>query len=1096
MQGKTLLSACIALALSGQGWAADITEVETTTGEKKNTNVTCPADPGKLSPEELKRLPSECTPLVEQNLMPWLATGAAALITTLAVVELNDDDDHHHRNNSPLPPTPPDDDSDDTPVPPTPGGDEIIPDVPDDTPTPPKPISFNNDVILDKTEKTLTIRDSVFTYTENADGTISLQDNSGRKATINLWQIDEANNTVALEGVSADGTTKWRYNHNGELVITGDNATVNNNGKTTVDGKDSTGTEINGNNGKVIQDGDLDVSGGGHGIDISGDNAAVDNKGNMTVTDADSIGVLINGDNATLANTGDVDVSNSATGFAITSDEGKISLAGSMQVGDFSTGLTLTGDNNSLTMAMQDLNVVGQKATGINVSGDANTIDITGNILVDKDQSADNAAEYFYDASVGVNVSGHNNNVTLDGKLTLVADGETTTRDVSNFDGSQENISGLIVSGDGNNINLNGGIAFVGEINALTDGSAIANKRTFFGNTPLIGIDGESKVYLNGDSTISGDLQLGYASLIQLKNKAAIEIGSEATFNMRDIENYDHYYAQTPQIIKAESSSEVINNGNVDIWNISFAGIFGENTTGINNGNITLSLYDYASTNTPAPEPDNTAFLTSNGGSAVNKGVITSKVMEQHSVVNMAALTGSTDQRVFNNSVASMMGMEAYNKGSVLNAEDAVIDMYGRGSIGMLAIDNSTADNAGNITVDTLWIDDNDTTSLHTDLPGATAKDYGVGMATGTDTGGGARNNAIATNLEGGVITVYNAGAGMAAYGNSNMVINQGIINLEKNADYDANLGSNTLVGMAVYKGATAINDQTGVININVDTGQAFYNDGTGIILNYGEINLNGAEIDSTDSHYGAPAENLELLSELSASGENITKTVIRDGFVTIKPLANYGTEILNGDVDANLWLYNEDKASLTVNGDLNIVQGLENSGSMDADKLTANASVYNRASGSMTTELLMLKGGSAFFNEGSFSGVISGDSYKQNVVNTGEMTTVTDGSALINGSFVLYNEAGSTLTNSGNAIAGGENAIVNITRTSDSLSQVNRGKITATNGYSAIKTASTASNSNGKWIWNTETGVINGINPDAPLIDLGRGGDAANLLI
>ncbi|MBA1774366.1 hypothetical protein, partial [Escherichia coli] len=90
-------------------------------------------------------------------------------------------------------------------------------------------------------------------------------------------------------------------------------------------------------------------------------------------------------------------------------------------------------------------------------------------------------------ASVGVNVSGHNNNVTLDGKLTLVADGETTTRDVSNFDGSQENISGLIVSGDGNNINLNGGIAFVGEINALTDGSAIANKRTFFGNTPLIG---------------------------------------------------------------------------------------------------------------------------------------------------------------------------------------------------------------------------------------------------------------------------------------------------------------------------------------------------------------------------------------------------------------------------------------------------------------------------------------------------------------------------------------------------------------------------------------------------------------------------------
>lgn len=91
MQRKTLLSACIALALSGQGWAADITEVETTTGEKKNTNVTCPADPGKLSPEELKRLPSECSPLVEQNLMPWLSTGAMAqrsgnIITTVSLL--------------------------------------------------------------------------------------------------------------------------------------------------------------------------------------------------------------------------------------------------------------------------------------------------------------------------------------------------------------------------------------------------------------------------------------------------------------------------------------------------------------------------------------------------------------------------------------------------------------------------------------------------------------------------------------------------------------------------------------------------------------------------------------------------------------------------------------------------------------------------------------------------------------------------------------------------------------------------------------------------------------------------------------------------
>lgn len=53
-------------------------------------------------------------------------------------------------------------------------------------------------------------------------------------------------------------------------------------------------------------------------------------------------------------------------------------------------------------------------------------------------------------------------------------------------------------------------------------------------------------------------------------------------------------------------------------------------------------------------------------------------------------------------------------------------------------------------------------------------------MAVGTNTYSGPRKNATAVNKQGGVITVYNAGIGMAAYGASNTVINEGIINLEK----------------------------------------------------------------------------------------------------------------------------------------------------------------------------------------------------------------------------------------------------------------------------------------------------------------------------
>ncbi|EGF1741306.1 TPA: autotransporter domain-containing protein [Escherichia coli] len=1432
MQRKTLLSACIALALSGQGWAADITEIETTTGEKKNTNVTCPADPGKLSPEELKRLPSECSSVVEQNLMPWLVTGAAtALITTLAIVELNDDDDHH-RNNSPLPPTPPDDDSDDTPVPPTPGGDEIIPDDgPDDTPTPPKPISFNNDVILDKTEKTLTIRDSVFTYTENADGTISLQDSNGRKATINLWQIDETNNTVALEGMSADGATKWQYNHNGELVITGDNttvnntgktivdgkgttgteiagnnavvnqdgeldvsggghgiditgdsatvdnkggmtvtdpdsigiqidgdkavvnndgdsaisnggtgtqvngdeatvnnngkttvdgqgstgteiagnnavvnqdgtldvsggghgiditgdsatvdnkggmtvtdpdsigiqidgdkavvnndgdsaisnggtgtqvngdeatvnnngkttvdgqgsigteiagnnavvnqdgtldvsggghgiditgdsatvdnkggmtvtdpdsigiqidgdkavvnndgdsaisnggtgtqingdeATVNNNGSTTVDGKDSTGTEINGdkaivnndgdstildggtgtritgddatannsgnttvdgqgstgteiagNNAVVNQDGLLDVSGGGHGIDITGDSATVINKGNITVTDKDSVGVLINGDRATFANTGHIDVNNSATGFSIATSEGVISLTGSMDVGDISTGMVLSGDGNSVTLAVEDLNVTGQKAMGVDISGDSNDIDIAGNILVDKDQTADNAADYFFESSVGVNVTGNNNTVSLNGELTVVSDSELTSRSHGKRDGSQENISGLIVSGDNNTISLNGGIQFIGEQKILADGSDIASLRKGFSDTSIISVDGNSSVYLNGTSTIGGDLPLGYTSIIQLKNKAILEIGRDALLGVKDIKSFNNYYEPVPKIIKATTGSKVINNGNIDIQNIGFISVSGEDTSGTNNGNITLSQYDYGNMMSGT-----NALLSTDGGSVVNNGTIIGKVMEQSSVINRFETTDVTYDELFNNSVTGITGMLSKTGAMGINNVNGIIDMYGRGSVGMLAVTQAIIENAGTIKLDSLWVDANDTTALPDNIAISNARYYGAGMAVGSDSYGSPDANVTAINQLGGVISVYNAGVGMAAYGGSNMVINQGTINLEKNENYSSSLSANTLVGMAVYQHGTAINDKTGVININVDTGQAFYNDGTGTILNYGEINLLGSPMDSADPHMGATPDNLDLLSALTGSGETDMRTASSGGFVTTKALANYGNETLNSNVTAKAWLYNQDKANLTINGELSVGQGLENSGLLDSDTISAAANVYNRASGSIITDLLMLTSGNSFFNEGNFSGSIVGNSYRQNVVNTGSMTVTADGTSLIGGSFVLYNEAGAILSNSNSAVSGGENAIVNITRTSDSLAQVNRGTITATNGYSAIKTASTGSNSNGKWIWNTDTGVISGVNPNAPLIDLGRGYNFAN---
>ncbi|HCQ2348859.1 TPA: autotransporter domain-containing protein, partial [Escherichia coli] len=856
----------------------------------------------------------------------------------------------------------------------------------------------------------------------------------------------------------------------------------------TVDGQGSTGTEIAGNNAVVNQDGELDVSGGGHGIDITGDSATVINKGNITVTDKDSVGVLINGDRATFANTGHIDVNNSATGFSIATSEGVISLTGSMDVGDISTGMVLSGDGNSVTLAVEDLNVTGQKAMGVDISGDSNDIDIAGNILVDKDQTADNAADYFFESSVGVNVTGNNNTVSLNGELTVVSDSELTSRSHGKRDGSQENISGLIVSGDNNTISLNGGIQFIGEQKILADGSDIASLRKGFSDTSIISVDGNSSVYLNGTSTIGGDLPLGYTSIIQLKNKAILEIGRDALLGVKDIKSFNNYYEPVPKIIKATTGSKVINNGNIDIQNIGFISVSGEDTSGTNNGNITLSQYDYGNMMSGT-----NALLSTDGGSVVNNGTIIGKVMEQSSVINRFETTDVTYDELFNNSVTGITGMLSKTGAMGINNVNGIIDMYGRGSVGMLAVTQAIIENAGTIKLDSLWVDANDTTALPDNIAISNARYYGAGMAVGSDSYGSPDANVTAINQLGGVISVYNAGVGMAAYGGSNMVINQGTINLEKNENYSSSLSANTLVGMAVYQHGTAINDKTGVININVDTGQAFYNDGTGTILNYGEINLLGSPMDSADPHMGATPDNLDLLSALTGSGETDMRTASSGGFVTTKALANYGNETLNSNVTAKAWLYNQDKANLTINGELSVGQGLENSGLLDSDTISAAANVYNRASGSIITDLLMLTSGNSFFNEGNFSGSIVGNSYRQNVVNTGSMTVTADGTSLIGGSFVLYNEAGAILSNSNSAVSGGENAIVNITRTSDSLAQVNRGTITATNGYSAIKTASTGSNSNGKWIWNTDTGVISGVNPNAPLIDLGRGYNFAN---
>ena len=1190
MQRKNLLSVCVAMALSSQTWAADTSIPDSTEKTRKSSKITCPANIHSLSKEQLENLSAECRENKDSAVLPWAAAGLAAVATGIAIYTLSDDDNHHH-NNSPVPddggdtpvppddggdtPVPPDDGGDtpvppddggDTPVPPDDGGDTPVP--PDDggntpvppddggntpvppddggnTPVPPDdggdtpvkhdPVVYKNDVTWDQDAKTVKIRETTFTYSQNADGSYTLTAPDGMTTIVNGWTVHDDSNTVIFDGVNTAGGITWSYDDDGLIhitkeagvvvdgttgtaidfgnaiitdqggntalnggtvmtvegdnitlnndgkttaigedsvvgILTGDDITINNNGETevdggtaviingdnatlntagdstisnggtgslingdnarvdnkgtmTVDGENSTGSKIVGDGATIKQEGDLYVSGGAHGIDVDGNDTFVSNKGNITVIEDNSIGMLLDGDgvnvinmgdlnvgqaaagenaigiqidgnNATFVNVGDITATNAGTGVSVTGDKANISLAGGLDVGDFSTGLDVSGDNNSMTLSTYELNVTGQEATGVNVSGDGNTIEIAGSILVDKDQKADNAQPYFFNPSTGVNISGNNNDVTLDGQLTVVADSETTARSYASYDGAQEHIAGIVIAGDDNTFTLNGGVHFVGEKNVMDDGSKPSASRRGIGDTPLISVDGHSSVYLNGESTISGEFPLGFENLIQLSHGAELEIGADATFDMSDVDSFTYYYRVALSTISIDSGAKATNNGEVELKNIGFAAAWNKDSTVINNGTIGLAMYDFGTD--PAPK----VFDVEYGGIGVNNGTLTTKMMNQHSVLNYPAEWNLSDGTSFNNRALGLTGMLASYSSSILNGETGIIDMYGRGSVGMLVIDKSTADNEGQITLDTLWVDENDETSLRNNIANSTAKDFGVGMASGTDAYNGALTKATATNHETGVITVYNAGAGMAAYGNTNTVINQGTINLEKNENYNDSLGVNKLVGMAVYHEGTAINDQTGVININAENGQAFYNDGTGLIINYGTICTFGVcqgadEYNPTDNYIADLYDDGDVLS---SAGETV--------------LLSSGA-IINGDVTS---------AGAVKNGTIRI---LENGALVNESSGTISSAIVVNEGGALTNEGVLntvtLEGGT-FNNNGTLNDVVKIEKNSNAVINnTGSLSTLQLHDGTVNNSGIAsarVNAQGDAVFNN---LAGGE---------------------------------------------------------------------------
>ncbi|ECE6397081.1 autotransporter domain-containing protein [Salmonella enterica subsp. salamae] len=851
---------------------------------------------------------------------------------------------------------------------------------------------------------------------------------------------DDAYVVNAGDQTIADGATGTH--------IKGDNARVMNAGNVHVDGEGSTVAVIEGDNAKLTQNGDLLVTNGAMGIVTNGQGVTLTNSGDTTVHDENSIGFVVAGEQNTFTNKGNIDASLNGTGALVSGTKSNVNLSGDINV-----------------TAAQDSEGLFQGATGMTVSGDVNTTTVTGNVNINGD-FAQGSLFKADDLLQGISVSGNNNTLNLDGAVNIHID------DQHSSENSQQHLDavGVDVNGTGNTVDITGGI----NIDYIQANSQYS--------TEIIGIniDGDSAVTLSGNSTLDlTTISGGNVTLAKVSNGGSLVLTDDATVDI----NFNYlnapYFTQNALLITDGQGSSIENKGDITSHGASSIILADNGAQADNSGNILVYATDGGNSD------DRSALTRANKqGSVVHNSaggnitLISDEVPKSGDGISIYPEKWSTH---------TFYAMLATRNGSVVNDKDAAIRLQGAGVYGVTASKGTalnagdiyldgfvpTLDDAGNITDSHYWAPTNLNLTSSAMLAGSTDGD---GDATATNTG---------------TITVNNAGFGMMAL-NGGVAINQGTINLT--ADEGVTGEANQLVGMAALNGGTVVNDTTGVININADYGQAFLSDSSSYIVNNGAINLNGSPMDDTDSHMGSTPTDKTWIQTLPGSGDNDTQTS-DTGFFTNGTLANYGNETLNGDVEVTSgWLYNETGAALTVNGNLAINSGasaLVNYGTLDADTITTSHSIFNEEGGSISTELLSLNGDVTLFNDGNFTGSISGTSYKQEIVNTGSMKVAEDGNALIYGSFAFYNQEGATLSNSGNAVEGGANTIINMTRTSDSISQVNSGTITATNGYSAITTASASNNP--VWIWNTETGVINGINPDAPLINLGRGYNFAN---
>lgn len=674
------------------------------------------------------------------------------------------------------------------------------------------------------------------------------------------------------------------------IQINGDDATVTNSGDSFIDGEGSTGIFINGGNADVTASGDASVSHDGIGIRIDGNDTRIDlhdEDGNVPTLDINSGGrwVVLNGDSSTLSIdtinavvqdensaliqvtgegaslslSGDVLVENAAHGIDILGNDSSVLTNSLITVKDEgSQGINIAGMNSSFTNT-GDINV-SLNSTGVKIAGEQAKVFVDGNINVTSVKDSSDILQ----GATGIDISSNNAQVKLNGSVALSnQDIDTTTTAVAS-----RSLQGMVITGNNNDVQITGavdlnaagkfksgldwqGVLVSGSDNniSITDGVNVSLDTKGVNNSPhIVGINvvGANTAEISGTSTVSNQSnRSGYTELADISAGGRLVLTSDSLVNV----NYALVGAGVvPEagVLQAHDAGTNINNqGVIDASHAGFAVIMAADNGAsvINSGTVLATGLGVTGSSDKAA----TLLARGEGSSALNSGTI-----EVLSKASPSTAGGSAPIYPLNAYYGLNYALLANDGASVTNVDGGVISMEGRALFGVAASKNGTAINEGEILLDGfLPVTDSEgniTSETPYILDNKAAYFRGAGLVAGSVSAGYGDN---ATALNSGTVSINNSGFGMLAL-KGGTVTNQGNINLTADAGVVSDSSTSQLIGLGAMYGGKAINDTTGVININTDIGRAFYVDsGQGSsIVNKGTINFMGAPDDG--SHTGS----------------------------------------------------------------------------------------------------------------------------------------------------------------------------------------------------------------------------------------------------